>query len=83
LKCLAVSGGGKIQYHLDVVPERSHTGGGDAVVEKVEFCDNKHALLQVEGQPVGIEDGEQCLQVLLVLLLGVLYTPWSSKKEKM
>jgi hypothetical protein len=40
LECLAVSGGGKIQYHLDVAPEQSVSGCGDAVAKEVEFDDS-------------------------------------------
>jgi hypothetical protein len=37
LECLAISGGGKIQYNLEVVPEEGHIGGGDVVAEEVEY----------------------------------------------
>jgi hypothetical protein len=35
-----------------------------------EFGNGEHALLQVEDQPIGGKDGEQCPQVLPVLVLG-------------
>jgi hypothetical protein len=66
LKCLAVSGCGKIQYYIDIVLKQGHSGGKDAVAQEVEFSYGKHALFQVEGQPLG----EECMQVLLVLFLG-------------
>jgi hypothetical protein len=37
LDCLAVSVGGKNNHHLDVVPKRGHSGGGDAVADEVKF----------------------------------------------
>jgi hypothetical protein len=40
------------------------------VAKEVKFGYGEHALPQVEGQPIGGKDGEQCPQVLPVLLLG-------------
>jgi hypothetical protein len=62
--------GGRIQYHLYVVPERGHLGGGDVVAEEDEICDGKHVHIQVEGRPVCGENREQGQQVLPVLFLG-------------
>jgi hypothetical protein len=70
LQCLAVIWFGEIQNDLDIVLERGDTGSGDAVSQEVEFSDGEHALLQVEGQPIGGKDGEESPQVFLVLLLG-------------
>jgi hypothetical protein len=63
-----VHGGRKIQYHLDVVPERGHIGGGDVLGEEVEYMYYVH--IQVEGRPVCGEDREQGQQVLPMLFLG-------------
>ncbi len=72
MECLAVSGGGKIQNHLHLDPKGGHIGGRATVAKEVKFGYGKHPLLQVEGKvkPIGGKDGEQCPQVLLVLLLG-------------
>jgi hypothetical protein len=78
LQCLAVIGFREIQNDLNMVLEGSLVGGGDAVSQE-EFGDGKRALLQVEGQPDGGEDGEKRLELLPVVLL---YTPSSSKKGK-
>jgi hypothetical protein len=56
---------------MNVVPEGGYACGGDVVSQEVELSDNKDALLQVEGQPVGREDGERCPEVLPVLLFGL------------
>jgi hypothetical protein len=40
------------------------------VAQEVQLGNGKDALLRVEGQAVGGEDGEQCAEVGLVLLLG-------------
>ena len=58
----------EIQYHLDVVAEWCYAGGGYAVAKEVQLGHREDALLQVEGQPVGGEDGEKCVQVLPVLV---------------
>ncbi len=55
-------GGGKIQYHLNIVLKRGPTGGRDAVAKEVKFGnDVKHALLQVDVQPFVSEDGQRYL----------------------
>jgi hypothetical protein len=56
---------------MNVVPEGGYACSGDAVSQEVELSDNKDALLQIEGQPVGGEDGERCPEVLRVLLFGL------------
>ncbi len=66
----AVSGFREIQNDLNVVPEGSDAGGGDAVAQEIQLGDWEDALLQVEGQAVGGEDGEQRAEVGPVLLLG-------------
>jgi hypothetical protein len=78
LQCHAVIGFREIQNDLNVVLEGSLAGSEDAVSQE-EFGDGERALLQVEGQPDGGEDGEERLELLPVVLL---YTPSSSKKEK-
>ncbi len=60
LQSFAVCWFRKIQKDLDIVPERGNAGGGDALAQEIQFEDGEHALIQVEGQPVGDEDGEQC-----------------------
>ncbi len=49
------------------------------MAQKIQLRDGEDALLQVEGQAVGGEDGEQRAEVGPVLLKK---TPSSSKKEK-
>ncbi len=41
------------------------------MTQEVEYGDSKHALLQVEGQALGGEDGQEHPQAFLVLLLGL------------
>ncbi len=48
---------------------------GDAVAQEIQLGDGDHALLQVEGQAVGGEDGEQCAEVGPVLLSGFAEDP--------
>ncbi len=66
----AVSGFREIQNDLNVVSEGGDAGGGDAVAQEMQLGDSEDALLQVEGQAVGGEDGEQRAEVGPVLLLG-------------
>ncbi len=66
----AVSGFGEIQNDLNIVPKGGDAGGGDAVAQEIQLGDGEDALLQVEGQAVGGEDGEQRAEVGPVLLLG-------------
>ncbi len=54
----AVSGFREIQNDLNVVPEGGDAGG-DAVAQEIQLGDGEDALLQVEGQANGGEDGEQ------------------------
>jgi hypothetical protein len=70
-----VCGFRKIQNDLDVVPEGGDAGGGDAVAQEIQLGDSEHALLQLEGQPIGSKDGKQRAEV------GPVQTPSSSKKE--
>ncbi len=42
----------------DIDPEGGDAGGGDAVAQEIQLRDGEYALLQVEGQAVGGEDGE-------------------------
>jgi hypothetical protein len=60
----------EIQNDLNVVPKGGDAGCGDAVALEIQLGDGDHALLQVEGQAVGGEDGEQCVEVVPVLLSG-------------
>ncbi len=76
----AVSGFREIQNDLNVVPEGGDAGGEDAVAKEIQLRDGEDALLQVEGQAVGSEDGEQC--AVQCCSLDLLKTPSSSKKEK-
>jgi hypothetical protein len=55
-------GDGKIQYQLEVVPKRGHTGGRDAVTKEVKLGNGEHAFLHVDGQPFVSKDGEQGMQ---------------------
>ena len=71
LKSFAISGSREIQNDLNVVSEGGDAGGGDAVAQEVQLGDGEDALLQVEGQAVGGEDGEQRAEVGPVLLLGL------------
>ncbi len=66
----AVNGFREIQNDLNVVPEGGDAGGGNAVAQEIQLGDGEDALLQVEGQAVGGEDGEQRAEVGPVLLLG-------------
>ncbi len=66
----AVSGFREVQNDLNVVLEGGNAGGGDAVAQEIQLGDGEDALLQVEGQAVGGEDGEQRAEVGPVLLLG-------------
>ncbi len=59
-----------IQNDLNVVPKGGDAGCGDAVALEIQLGDGEHALLQVEGQAVGGEDGEQRVEVGPVLLSG-------------
>jgi hypothetical protein len=45
-----------------------HTGSGDALAMDLKLSDGEHAFLQVERQPIGSKDGEECLRVLPMLL---------------
>jgi hypothetical protein len=69
---------------MNVVPEGGYACGRDAVSQEVELSDDKDALLQVEGHPVGGEDVERCPEVIPMQCcsLVLLCTPSSSKKEK-
>jgi hypothetical protein len=60
----------EIQNDLNVVPKGGDAGCGDAVALEIQLGDGEHALLQVEGQAVGGEDGEQRAEVGPVLLSG-------------
>ena len=60
---------------LNVVSEGGDAGGGDAVAQEVQLWDGEDALLQVEGQAIGGEDGEQRAEVGPVLLLGLAGGP--------
>ncbi len=71
LESFAICGSREIQNDLNVVPEGGDAGGGDAVSQEVQLGDGEDALLQVEGQAVGGEDGEQRSEVGPVLLLGL------------
>jgi hypothetical protein len=71
----AVSGFREIQNDLNVVPEGADAGGGDAVAQEIQLGDGEDALLQVEGQAVGGEDGERRAEVGPVLLLGFAEDP--------
>ncbi len=51
------------------------------VAQEIHLGDGEHALLQVEGQPVGGEDGEQRAEGVQCCLLDFLKTPSSPKKE--
>ena len=66
----AASGFREIQNDLNVVPEGGDAGRGDTVAQEIQLGDGDDALLQVEGQAVGGEDGEQHAEVGPVLLLG-------------
>jgi hypothetical protein len=65
----------KIQNDLDIVVERGDAGGGNAVAQEIQLGDGEHAFLQVEGQAVGGEDGEQRAEVGPVLLSGFAEDP--------
>jgi hypothetical protein len=75
LQSFAVCWFRKIQNDLDIVPEGGDAGGGDAVAQEIQLVDGEHALLQVEGQAVGSEDGEQGAEVGLVLLFRFAEDP--------
>jgi hypothetical protein len=60
----------EIQNDLNVVPEGGDASSGDAVAQEIQLGDGEDALLQVEGQAIGGEDGEQRAEVGPVLLLG-------------
>ncbi len=60
----------EVQNDLNFVPKGGNAGGGDAVAQEIQLGDGEHALLQVEGQAVGGEDGEQRAEMGLVLLSG-------------
>jgi hypothetical protein len=66
----AVGGFREVQNDLKVVPEGGDAGGIDAVAQEIQLRDGEDALLQVEGQAVGGEDGEQRAEVGPMLLLG-------------
>ena len=71
----AVSGFSEVQNDLNVVPEGGDAGARDAVAQEIQLGDSEHALLQLEGQPIGSKDGKQRAEV------GPVQTPSSSKKE--
>ena len=52
-------GGGEIQNHLNVVPQRVDACGRDAVAQEVQLGDSKDALGEVEGEAVGGQDSEE------------------------
>jgi hypothetical protein len=58
-----------------VVPDGGNAGGGDAVNQETQFRYCEHALLHVEGQAVGGEDGEQRAERRSVLLSGFAEDP--------
>jgi hypothetical protein len=66
----AASGFRESQNDLNVVPEGGNAGGGDAVAQEIQLRDGEDALLQVEGQAVCGEDGEQRAEAGPVLFLG-------------
>ncbi len=78
----AVSGFREIQNDLNVVLEGGDASGGDAVAQEIQLGNGEDALLQVEGQAIGGEDGEQRAEVVQCSSLDLLKTPSSSKKEK-
>ncbi len=49
----------EVQNDLNVVPKGDDAGCGDAVAQEIQLGDGGLALLQVEGQAIGGEDGEQ------------------------
>ncbi len=59
-----------IQNDLNVVPKGGDAGCEDAVALEIQLGDGEHALLQVEGQVIIGEDGEQRAEVGPVLLSG-------------
>ncbi len=69
--CLDIIGFREIKNDLNVVPEGSYASHRDAVSQEIELGDSEHALLQVDGQPIGGEDGEQHPEALPVLLFGL------------
>jgi hypothetical protein len=58
LQSFAVRGFREVQNDLNVVPKGGDAGGKDAVAQEIQLGGSKGALLQVEGQAVGGEDGE-------------------------
>ncbi len=60
----------EVKSDLNVVPKGGDAGSGDAVAQEIQLGDGEHALLQVEGQAVGGEDGEQRAKMGPVLLSG-------------
>ncbi len=72
MQCLAVSWSRLLQNDLNIVQERGDTAGGDAVAEEVEFGVGEHALLQVQSQASGGEEGEKCPQCIQCCSLVLL-----------
>jgi len=58
-----------------VVPDGGNVGGGDAANQEIQLRDGEHALLHVECQAVGGEDGEQRAEGRSVLLSGFAEDP--------
>ncbi len=65
-----------------VVPEGNDAGGRDAVAQEIQLLDGGHALLPVESQAVGGEDGEHARKCVQCRSLALLKVPSSSTKEK-
>jgi hypothetical protein len=61
--------------YLGVAPEGSDASGGDVANQEIQLWDGDHALLLVEDQAVGGEDGEQRAEGRLVLLSGLAEDP--------
>jgi hypothetical protein len=78
----AVKGFREIQNDLNVVPEGGDAVSGDAVAQEIQLRDGEDALIQVEGQAVGGEDGEHVRRWVQCSSLDLLKMPSSSKKEK-
>jgi hypothetical protein len=58
-RALQLAGLGKSKMTwTDIDPEGGDASGGDVVAQEIQLRDGEYALLQVEGQAVGGEDGE-------------------------
>jgi DNA-binding MarR family transcriptional regulator len=59
---------GEIRNYLYILLERCQAGGGDPVAQEIQLGDGEDTLVEVEGEAVGSQDGEQLAEVAPVVV---------------